>query len=155
MPDLHFSPLPGLISARPSGITTYSREIFMRFTKDACNNKKVKRVDVPNPYPVRDPLNTRYAIPIRIRIIIAIIIFSQGSPWDTFLFLSRREPAPYPLSVAVTPPPLLYEIPVAGRGFFFHVPIFTQLWLGGSLHTSQNFPPQCWQENGSTTSLPQ
>jgi hypothetical protein len=50
---------------------------------------------------------------------------------------------------------LRYEIPTAGWGFFFHVPIFTQLWLGGSLHLSQNFPPQCWQENGSTTSFPQ
>jgi len=86
---------------------------------------------------------------------IAIIIFSQGILSYGFPCFSRRESARYPLPVAVTPPPLLYESPAEGRGFFFHIPIFSQVWLGGNLHSSQNFPPQYWQENGSVTSFPQ
>jgi hypothetical protein len=45
-------------------------------------------------------------------------------------------------------------MPIAGRGFAFQLPMPVQSWLGGSRQSGQNFPPQCWQVNGSTTSLP-
>jgi hypothetical protein len=46
-------------------------------------------------------------------------------------------------------------MPTAGRGFLFQLTIPVQLWLGGSRQSEQNFPPQCWQVNGSVVSQPQ
>jgi hypothetical protein len=88
-------------------------------------------------------------------IAIAIITFSQGIPSGSLLVLSLCDTVPYPPRVAMAVPPLPYDIPTPGAGFFFHEAIPVHSWEGGSLHFGQNDPLQCWQVKGSGHSSPQ
>jgi hypothetical protein len=101
------------------------------------------------------PLNTRRRSTSTMMITIAIIIFSQGIPSGSLPVLSLCDTVPYPPPVAVAVPPLLYDIPTPGDGFFFHEAIPVHSWAGGSRHFGQNAPLQCWQVNGSRHSSPQ
>jgi hypothetical protein len=88
-------------------------------------------------------------------ITIAIITFSQGIPSGNRPVLSLRDTVPYPPPVALAVPPLPYDIPTPGAGFFFHESSPVHSWAGGSRHFGQNAPLQCWQVNGSRHSSPQ
>jgi hypothetical protein len=46
-------------------------------------------------------------------------------------------------------------MPTPGAGFFFHDEMPVHWWEGGSRHSGQNAPLQCWQVNGSAHSFPQ
>ena len=88
-------------------------------------------------------------------ITIAIITFSQGIPSGSLPVLSLCDMVPYPPPVAVAVPPLPYDTPIPGAGFFFHEAIPEHSWAGGSRHFGQNDPLQCWQVKGSMHSSPQ
>jgi hypothetical protein len=100
-------------------------------------------------------LNARKRITIRMIITIAIRIFIHGIPSGVLPVFSRRDTVLYPPPVAVAVPPLLYDIPTPGAGFFFHESNPAHWWTGGSRHSGQNVPPQCWQVNGRVHSFPQ
>ncbi len=101
------------------------------------------------------PLNTRKRSTRIMMITIAIITFSQGIPSGSLPVLSLCDTVPYPPPVAVAVPPLPYDIPTPGAGFFFHEAIPVHSWAGGSRHFGQNAPLQCWQVKGSRHSSPQ
>jgi hypothetical protein len=45
--------------------------------------------------------------------------------------------------------------PYREEGLFLPYPDILTRMVGGNLHSSQNFPLEYWQENGSVTSFPQ
>jgi hypothetical protein len=74
---------------------------------------------------------------------------ARESPHTVSLVFSGRESAKYPLPVAVTPPPFLYESPTGGA-FLPHPDILT-LMVGDNLDSSLTFSLQYGQENWSVT----
>ena len=90
-----------------------------------------------------------------ITIMIVIMIFSQGIPSRLLPVFSRGDSVTYPPTVALAAPPLPYDIPTPGAGFFLHESIPVHWWTGGSRQSGQNVPPQYWQVNGSVHSFPQ
>ena len=85
----------------------------------------------------------------------AIITVSQGIPPRFRPVFSCCTSMPYPPGIAVAVPPRPYDIPTPGAGLFFHDAMPEHWWEGGSRHSGQNAPPQCWQVNGSAHSFPQ